>query len=249
MSKIICLTQHRVIKPETVHPVVIDDGNNLVLVDCGDPELAYELMDEMRSKGLSPERLTHIIITHHDLDHVGGLSQFRDAIPEVNVMATAEQKEYIVGRSRWLRLQEEDRCYLALPPEKRIPSSRVRAAQYVNFLPTRVDTVLAGDEVLPICGGIQIISTPWHMPGHISVYIPLEKTLITGDAINTFDGKIGITPHLNLAPESTEEGLLKLAELDVQRVCGYHGGELFLEEDSFREQILNIHGKMFAASI
>lgn len=244
MSKITCLTQQRVIKPETVHPAVIDDGENLILVDCGDPELAYVLMDEMRSKGLSPERLTHIIITHHDLDHVGGLSQFRDACPNVNVMATAEQAEYISGRSRWLRLQEEDRLYLALPPEKRIPSSRVRAAQYVNFLPANVDTVLQGDEFLPLCGGIQIVSTPWHMPGHISVYIPGEKALITGDAINTFDGKIDITPHLNLNADCTAEGLLRLAELDVEHIYGYHGGELSLTPGAFRKQILTIHGKI-----
>lgn len=244
MSKISCLTQHRVIKPETVHPAVIDDGENLILVDCGDPELAYELMDEMRLKGHSPEKLTHIIITHHDLDHVGGLSQFRDALPHVNVMATAEQAEYICGRSRWLRLQEEDRQYLALPPEKRVPSSRVRAAQYMYFLPTKVDTILDGEEMLPLCGGVKIVSTPWHMPGHISVYVPSEKTLITGDAINTFDGKIGITPHLNLNADTTAQGLLRLAELDVERVCGYHGGEITLAPGSFREQILKIHGSL-----
>lgn len=244
MSRIICLTQHRVIKPETVHPAVIDDGENLVLVDCGDPELAYGLMDEMRSKGLSPERLTHIIITHHDLDHVGGLSQFRDAIPNVDVMASAEQAEYINGHKRWLRLQEEDRQYLALPPEKRIPSSRVRAAQYVNFLPARVDSILEGEMHLPLCGGIDIIPTPWHMPGHISVYVPSERTLISGDAINTFDGRIGITPHLNLNGDCTGDGLLCLAQLEVERVCGYHGGELRLSPDSFREQILKIHSSL-----
>lgn len=242
--RITCLQQRRVIKPETVHPTVIDDGKNLILVDCGDPELAYELMEEMRSNGYPPDRLTHIIITHHDLDHIGGLSQLRDALPHVNVMATAEQAEYISGRSRWLRLQEEDRQYLSLPPEKRIPSSRVRAAQYMYFLPARVDTVLNGDELLPLCGGIQIIPTPWHMRGHISVYMPAEKALITGDAINTFDGKIGITPHLDLNAECTADGLLRLAQLDVERVCGYHGGELRLSPGSFREQILTIHGKL-----
>ena len=241
MNRIVTLTQRRVIKPETVHPVAIEEDGSIVLVDCGDPELAYELMDAMRANGLAPERITHIIITHHDLDHMGGLSQFRDALPCVDIMATAVQAEYICGRRRWLRLQDEDARYLALPPEKRIPSSRVRAAQYVSFLPARVDTVLEEGMELPFCGGCTVVPTPWHMPGHVSLYIPSRRTLITGDALNTFDGRLGLNSAVDLCPEKTAGGLLELAELDVETVCGYHGGELRLLPGQFRRQLLTLY--------
>ena len=238
MSRIVTLTQQRVIKPETVHPTAIEEDGRIVLVDCGDPELAYELMDDMRSKGLEPGRITHIIITHHDLDHMGGLSQFRDALPDVKVMATAVQAEYICGHRRWLRLQDEDARYLAQPPEKRIPSSRVRAAQYVSFLPSRVDTVLGEGTELPFCGGCMVVPTPWHMPGHISLYIPGKRTLITGDALNTFGGQLGLNSAVDLCPEKTSEGLLELAKLEVETVRGYHGGELHLTAGEFRRRLL-----------
>lgn len=235
-----CLTQHRVIKPETIHPVIMDDGESLVLADCGDPELAYALMEEMRLAGFPPERLTHIIITHHDLDHMGGLSQFRDVLPDVTVMSTAVQAEYISGRARWLRLQEEDKRYLALPPEKRCPTSRVRAAQYLSFLPARVDTLIREDELLPLCGGIRVISTPWHMPGHISLYIPAEKAIITGDALNTFGGRLSLNAQVDLCPELARDGLSALAQLDVEHVFAYHGGELHLEPQAFQAQLADI---------
>lgn len=244
MSRVITLTQQRVMKPETVHPVVVEDEEHLVLIDCGDPELGYALMDGMRERGLSPDRLTHILITHHDLDHMGGLSQFRDAFPRVNVMATEAQAGYISGKSRWLRLQDEDRRYLSLPPEKRVPSSRVRAAQYVYFLPARVDTLLSDGQLLPLCGGLQIIFTPWHMTGHISVYLPAHRTLVTGDALNSFGGRLGLNDAVDLCPEHTAQGLLRLAELEVETVCAYHGGELHLTPGQFRRQILALHDRI-----
>ena len=244
MNRIITLTQKRVIKPEAVHPVALEEDGRIVLADCGDPELAYSLMDEMRSEGLAPERITHIIITHHDLDHMGGLSQFRDAIPDVIIMATAVQAEYICGHSRWLRLQHEDAQYLSAPPERRIPSGRVRAAQYMSFLPARVDCILEEGAELPFCGGCKVIPTPWHMPGHISLYLSKHKTLITGDALNTFGGCIGLNSAVDLCPEMTAAGLPVLAELDVETVCGYHGGELHLAPGQFRTQIMELYDRI-----
>lgn len=244
MNRIFSLTQKRVIKDETVHPAVIEAEDGITLFDCGDPELFGTLEAAMAEKGLDPKRLRRVIITHHDLDHMGGLSQLIDRHPEVEVIATAVEAEYICGRSRWLRLQDEDSRYLALPAEQRVPSSRVRAAQYMYFLPGRVDRIVSDADVLDICGGCCIISTPWHTPGHISVYIPAEKAFITGDALNTFDSRIGLNSRVDLCPQHTKAGLMRLAELDVETVYGYHGGELRLSPGQFREQLLALCGEL-----
>ena len=239
-GRIITLCQQRVIKPEEVHPVLIEDGDRLILVDCGDPELAGALCGEMRRYGIDPKNITDIIVTHHDLDHMGGLSQFRDMLPDVNVMATGYQAEFISGRRRWLRLQEEDRQYLSQPPEERVPSGRVRAAQYLWFLPARVDTFIKPGDELPVCGGCTVLDTPWHMPGHISLYLPEARALITGDALNTFGGMLGLNSKVDLCPEKTAEGLRTLEALDVETVYGYHGGELKLLPGEFTESIMRL---------
>lgn len=207
MNRIVMLTELRAIKPETVHPAVLDDSEHMVLVDCGDPELAQLLIDNMREEGLEPERLTHIIVTHHDLDHMGGLSQFRDLFPGVNVMASPVQAGYICGERRWMRLREEDRRYLALPAAERNPEDRVRARQYLQFLPAEVDTFLYDGQLLPFCGGCRVIYTSWHMPEHISLYVPALKALITGDALGTFGGEPALLSHVDLCPEAAADGL------------------------------------------
>ena len=237
MNQLRMLTQQRVMKPEVVHPVLADDGEALTLFDCGDPELAQTLVDEITQQGFEPSRLKNVIVTHHDLDHVGGLRGLLDIFPDVTVYATEEQAGYIRGEKRWLRLQKEDWDYLALPPEQRIPSGRVRAQQYQFFLPGRVDRYVAGGDILPICGGAEIVDTPWHMPGHISVYIRAEKALICGDAFNTFDGTLDLNRKVDLCPECTKAELEKFLTLDVRTVFGYHGGMLSLYDGEFRRHI------------
>ncbi len=218
--------------------MVIESGGNMVLVDCGDPELAGELIENMRENGLEPERLTHIIITHHDLDHMGGLSQLHDRFPKANIMASPEQAPYIRGEKRWLRLQAEDKEFLSLSRDKRAVFERTRAAQYLQFLPAKVNTLLYDGQLLPFCGGCEVMYTPWHMPGHLSLYLPEKRTLIPGDALCTFDGKLGLLSHVDLCTELTVSGLRRLARLEVEKICACHGGELALAPGQFREEMI-----------
>ena len=241
VAHIIQLTQQREIKAEQIHPVVLnDDDGNLVLVDCGDPGLTEKLLDNMREQGLSPQRLTHVILTHHDLDHMGGLSRLTELVPQIQVLASPAQAPYIRGQFRWLRLQEEDRRYLALPMAERSKFPRERAWQYVQFLPARVDRLISDGQALPFCGGCHILETPWHMPGHISLYFPGEKALVPGDALCTFGGVVGLNRHVDLCPQRTAPGLARLAELEVESVYAYHGGVLRLQPGEFQQQIKEI---------
>lgn len=221
-----------------MHPLLIEaDDGSLTLVDCGDPSLAEGLLEEIHRMGYSSEGLTNIIVTHHDLDHMGGLSQFRDKLPNVNVMASPIQAEYISGKQRWLRLQAEDWDYLSRPPEKREPSQRVRAEQYRDFLPARVDTLLYDGQELSIGKGCRVLYTPWHMPEHISLYFPEEKALVPGDALNTFDGAVGLNSHVDLCPELAPAGLLALSALKVEHIYGYHGGALNMSSGQFSDRM------------
>ncbi|MCK9911855.1 hypothetical protein MXD81_22055, partial [Microbacteriaceae bacterium K1510] len=52
----------------------------------------------------------------------------------------------------------------------------------------KVDRVLTDGEELPYCGGIRVIFTPGHTPGHISLYLQQSKTLVAADAMIVWDG-------------------------------------------------------------
>ena len=88
-----------------------------------------------------------------------------------------------------------------------------------------MDERLEDGERLDPAGGIRVIFTPGHTPGHLSLYLENSKILISGDALTSQDGTLnGPNPVMTLDRQTAGESVRKLAELDVQTIVCYHGG-------------------------
>jgi glyoxylase-like metal-dependent hydrolase (beta-lactamase superfamily II) len=89
----------------------------------------------------------------------------------------------------------------------------------------KVDRTISDGEVLPYCGGIQIIHTPGHTPGHVCLFHITSKTMIAGDALFVENGKLGPAPSfINADSRMAIESLRKLAGCDITSIIAYHGG-------------------------
>lgn len=66
-----------------------------------DPSLAA--VEQIRRLGFSPRDVRHIVQTHLDLDHVGGLSDFPDALVHVHAteLEAAKRRHGLRGRARY----------------------------------------------------------------------------------------------------------------------------------------------------
>jgi glyoxylase-like metal-dependent hydrolase (beta-lactamase superfamily II) len=208
----------------TINPVVIYDENEMVLVDCGHPDALPKLETLLKKEGLDMANLTKVIITHHDHDHMGALASIVHKYPNVKVMASHIDSPHIEGKSKSLRIVQAEAIYDALPEEQ-----KEGAKQFQNYLesiePTKVDIRLKDGDRFDCCGGYEIISTPGHMPGHISVYLMDSKTLIAGDALVVQKGELEIAnPQYSLDIKGTKATAKKLAYMAIDRVICYHGG-------------------------
>ena len=77
-----------------------------------------------------------------------------------------------------------------------------------------------GDEVF----GLRIIATPGHTAGHISVLVPVDSTLMTGDAIFNIGGQLGLPPaQFSIDMVETLESVRKLGGLNFERALFGHG--------------------------
>ncbi len=86
--------------------------------------------------------------------------------------------------------------------------------------PRPVNAVGDGDEVF----GLQIIETPGHTPGHISVFDPDRSVLVAGDAMNGADGGvIGANPRFTADMDLANASIQKLAGLGADTVYFGHG--------------------------
>ena len=86
--------------------------------------------------------------------------------------------------------------------------------------PRPINPVGDGDEVF----GLEIIETPGHTAGHISVYDPNGKVLVAGDALNGAAGRIaGANPQFTPDMPTANESAKKLAALDFDTAYFGHG--------------------------
>ena len=206
-----------------IYPTLIWDNDTVVLVDAGAPNSLNEIKKAMEDADVPFERLTKIIVTHQDIDHIGGIKNILNELDEVKVLAHEEDKPYIQGEKKLVRLNSNfmDRIN-ALPEEE-----REKVLDMFENASVEVDMTLTDGEELTDCGGITVIHTPGHTPGHICLYHKATKTLIAGDAMNIFDGQLTGTNVQLLSEEDTKtaiNSLKKFEEYDIENVISYHGG-------------------------
>lgn len=205
-----------------IYPTLIWDNDTAILVDTGNPGQLQAIRMAMEKAGVSFAKLNKVIITHQDNDHIGSLPEVLKAADyKIEVLAHEADKEYIEGTKPWLKIGMIRKMLESVPEEKR----KAEEAMYDIPLKARVDKTLNDGEVLPWCGGITVIYTPGHTPGHICLYLNQSKTLIAGDALNIIDGRLvgpirGFATDIDLANKS----LHKLSQIDIETVICYHGG-------------------------
>ena len=205
-----------------IHPTVMWDDENMILIDAGYSGQYDTIRDACINEGIHFENINKIIITHQDLDHFGGLPEILEASKnKIEVFAHEDDKPYIQGEKPLVRLNSN---FLNSMPEDR---QEMVKQMFKNFTPVDVDTTLLDNQELPFCGGITVIHTPGHTPGHLCLYHKNSKTLIVGDAMNVMDGKL-MGPKKEILQDGDYEialdSLNKLLKFDVKNIITYHGG-------------------------
>lgn len=215
-------------KTDYVHPVLISDGESAALVDTGYPRQIGALQAAMAEAGITPDKLTTILMTHQDLDHIGNLPDLVQQSPHpIQVLAHELEKPYIQGERRLIKITSEAIAQIDHLP-KEIPQEWRQGLKALLENPpkSKVDRTVSDGEELPLFGGIIVIATPGHTPGHISFYHKASRTLIAGDAMVVENGQLlGPSPDQTLDMKQALQSLTKLSQYDIQTVLCYHGGE------------------------
>jgi glyoxylase-like metal-dependent hydrolase (beta-lactamase superfamily II) len=199
-----------------IHPTLLWDQEMAVLIDTGFPGQIEDLRVAMEMVGVLFDKLKVVILTHQDLDHIGSLPEIlRECGSNINVYAHELDRPYIQGD---LPLLKDGN--LENPPKG------------------KVDHTLIDGQELPYCGGIRVIHTPGHTPGHISLYLRQSKTLIAGDSMYSVNGILGgIHASTTLDMKAARLSLEKYLALDIASVVCYHGE---LSNVNVNDQILRL---------
>jgi glyoxylase-like metal-dependent hydrolase (beta-lactamase superfamily II) len=207
----------------TIHPVILWEGREgASLFDTGFPGQLPAIESGLAARGVKLKDVRRIFLSHQDLDHVGGAEALQ-AATGAEVYAHAADKPYIEGEKRLAKIDParfEDR--LKGMPER----LRHQARLMMSSPPTvKVDHILQGGEVLPFHGGIEVIATPGHTPGHVCFYVTTLGLLIAGDALRVENGELrGPSPTGTPDMPAAIASLKNLLRYRIAAVLCYHGG-------------------------
>lgn len=209
---------------DVIHPVILFDDTEMVLIDCGYTGFISNIETAIRDKGLDCNKLTKIVITHHDHDHMGALAALVKKYPNIQVVAGEAEAPYITGEKKSLRLEQAENMQKYLPEDqKEFGTMFCEILRKVE--PAKVDIIVKEGDIFPWCGGCEMIETPGHTPGHISLYVKDKKTMITGDAAVLENDRLEIAnPQFTIDMPKAEKSLLKIRGYDVDTFICYHGG-------------------------
>jgi glyoxylase-like metal-dependent hydrolase (beta-lactamase superfamily II) len=197
------------------NPYILVDPDGLTVIDVGLPRSERKILAVVSSLGKSAHDVKRILLTHSDLDHIGGLSAFHKLTGARTYASQIEADAIAAGRpSRQIKptgFSTRRLMFALLRPFMKAPRFKV-------------DEILKDGQVLPILGGLHVVDTSGHTPGHLSFYSPSVGVLFCGDSMVTDGNGIhGSRPGLTWDETKARLAERNQASLGARIVCPGHG--------------------------
>jgi len=209
-----------------------DKDNGYLLIDTGwNTEESFDYLKRSLAddSGIKWKEIRQIVVTHAHPDHYGLAGRLRRRC-SAQVFLHEEERNIIKSRyidmdellkqiAQWLHLN-------GTPPDELSELQTASLAMRKFVTPILPDVTLYGGETITTgYFSFKVLWTPGHASGHICLYEPDKKILISGDHILPT-----ITPHVGLHPQSGSnplgdylDSLNRLKQLDVKLVLPGHG--------------------------
>ena len=207
-------------------------GREITLIDSGVASSAGIILEYLRNTGRNPEEISLMILTHGHPDHIGAAQAIKE-ISGCSVAAHGADRVWIENPDQQLKDRPVPGFY-----------SLVKGS-------VRVDRILNEGDVLYLEPEmhLDVLHTPGHSPGSISLWMQEEGVLFSGDAI-TLAGEMPIYDDIKSSMASIQrlkaiEGInLLLSAWDEPR----QGEDAYRIMDQGLDYLQRIHRSVIRAA-
>ena len=184
--------------------LIMDD--EMILVDTGRPGQGKGILNELKSMNIQLRDIKRILITHHDIDHVGNLALLENET-DASIWASKGDIPYICD--------EKSRHGI-----KKYLSFIMRAKKPKNIQPYPEEQRI---------GDIEIIPTPGHTPGHVCLLY--NNVLFVGDLFRSSKGQLKpMRSFMNWDESILKDSIKKISDYDFEWICPAHGEPIRRDE-------------------
>ncbi len=191
-----------------VNAYLVDTDEGPVAVDAGMPGDHDEMREAMRQADLDPGALSRVLVTHTDLDHVGGLAALV-AETDATIHLSPAAAEILTGERKPPWLSTKGLFQRLTSPWLDPPSA------------DRFELTRDGDEI----DRFVALATPGHALGHLAFVHVDHRVCFIGDLIRA-EGEIAFPPRvINYDADELRASLAHLLDRapGFEVVCAGHG--------------------------
>ena len=191
---------------------LIDFAGDLLMIDAGAGKSSAQIVRNIEMLGLNPANISHLILTHCHIDHIGSAPFFKQKYGTKILIHELDAKAMETGDS----LKTAANCY------------------GTTFPPTKVDIKLTdSDEILKFgTEQLHCLHTPGHTPGSIALYLDRggKRVLFGQDIHGPFNAQFGSDI------EAWKKSMQALLALNADILCEGHFG-IYQPKDKVRDYI------------
>jgi glyoxylase-like metal-dependent hydrolase (beta-lactamase superfamily II) len=188
----------------SVNAYLVDDGT-VTLVDAGTSGTADNIRRGFEEAGYAPGDVDRVLVTHFDIDHVGGLTSLSLDAP---VYAMEPDASMLAGERK--------------PPLTNKKGLLQRGTGLMLTRPEAPITRVSDGETV---GGFTAYHTPGHTPGHVTFHHSQSSAAFLGDLVSG-NGDLGTLPWpLAYSNAKIRTSIRRLADLELgfDLACMGHG--------------------------
>lgn len=174
-------------------------GTEIILIDTGLPGRWKSIKKELTSIGVKLKQVKHILLTHHDIDHIGNAAILQE-LTGSDVWASEEDIPVIYG-----------------------DVERYGFKKYLKYIfhikrPKDIKSFTTGQ----VANGIDVILTPGHTPGHLCFLY--KDVLFIGDLLENKNGNLRPYPKAwNWNNSIMMQSINKICQIPFKLACPAHG--------------------------
>jgi len=192
--------------------LVEENDGTLTLVDAGMQADGKRILEFVTLRmNRKPSEVQRIVVTHCHVDHTRGLAAIK-AATGARVAIHEADSVFVSGKEKYP------------PPGGAMGFAFSVMSPFFKTTPVEPDLILKeGDTV----GRLEVLHTPGHTPGSISLFDRQDRVLFVGDTVRFTKGRLeGPPPRFTQRMDQAKTSIERLSSLDFEVMLSGHGEPL-----------------------
>jgi len=218
---------HGIFVVDTGFPTACSDAAYLVVeqgraafVDTGTHTAVPRLLAALAQRGLTPDCVDWVILTHVHLDHAGGAGLLMQALPRALLVVHSRGRRHMIDPTQ------------LLAGVRAVYGEEVTARDYGTLVPVpaeRIIDVVDGSLVMLAGRRLQLFDTPGHAKHHLCVWDEVSRGWFAGDTLGiAYPDLQGIRGHYGLPATSPAQFDPTALKASIHRLLGFEPAYAYL---------------------